>query len=99
MRNEVKYFANFQHMAARDARPRDEGDTMPVAFTEQQFGLLPSVGDYVSIQNAETGASFSGKVQSRLFSYIQPQGNSDAHCLINIVVADTDDDWGLLIKE
>ena len=95
----MKYYVNYQYMAAGDARPRDEGDTMPVHFTEQQFGMIPAVGDYVNIQNAETEANFAGKVRSRLFTYLQPEGTDDAHCLINIVVADTDDDWGLLIKE
>ena len=62
--------------------------------------VLPNVGDYVSIDNsARNGehATFHGKVRSRLFTYIcTPQ---EVHCAVNIVVEDTDDDWGMLVKE
>lgn len=40
---------------------------------------------------------FSGKVRTRFFRYIR---SADAiHCLVNIVIEDTDDDWGGRVKE
>jgi hypothetical protein len=43
-------------------------------------------------------SSFSGKVRSRLFNYIRTSPD-DVFCHVNIIVEDTNDDWGKLIKE
>jgi len=43
-------------------------------------------------------AAFSGKVRSRYFRYIRIS-NDDITCLINIVVEETSDDLGKLVKE
>jgi hypothetical protein len=41
---------------------------------------------------------FTGKVRSRLFSYIRVS-DGEIFYNVNIVVEETDDDWGKLIKE
>lgn len=92
----MKYYLNYQHQPKNAARPLDQGLAIKLEVDETQFALLPNVGDFVSLDNSLLEgdmASFSGRVKSRLFSYIA--GN----CMINIVVAETDDDWGQLIKE
>jgi len=42
-------------------------------------------------------ASFAGKVRSRLFRYIRTEHG--LMCLVNIVIEDTKDDWGKLVRE
>lgn len=44
------------------------------------------------------GTSFSGKVRSRLFRYFSGT-EVEATCAVNVVVEDSNDDWGKLIKE
>jgi hypothetical protein len=41
--------------------------------------------------------AFSGRVKSRLFTYSRV--SEDVFCTVNIVVEETTDDWGMLIKE
>jgi hypothetical protein len=96
----MEYFVEFQHMPKGHDRPLDEGETMPIKMDQNSFGMIPAVGDYVSIQGivgGKTVKSFAGKVRSRLFSFIR--ADELRTCTINIVVEDDDDDWGKLIKE
>lgn len=88
----MKYYVTFQQMG-QHGRPIDHPSTAD--FETDGAGMLPNVGDYVIVQplgNPEA-PSYQGKVASRLFSYL------GENCGVNIVVADTDDDWGKLIKE
>lgn len=97
----MKYYIDYQHMPKGAARPLDEGNVVPIEASDKNgLVVLPDVGDYVNIQFADSGGGFSGKVRSRLFNYIA-SGDSkfETTCAVNIVVEDTDDDWGKLIKE
>ena len=89
-----RFSANFQMMPKGASRPLDDGQAVDLATDDQGFLLLPSVGDFVHVdQSLKDGAVFSGRVRSRLFSYLGDIG------LVNIVLEETDDDWGELIKE
>lgn len=98
----MKYSIDYQYLPKNAQRPQDDGEIVGIAATtDTGLVLLPNVGDYVQIENSADGgerSSFSGKVKSRLFRYIR---NSDdtVFCQVNIVVEETADDWGILIKE
>ena len=93
----MDYFIEAQFLPKGADRPLDQGLTLGVKTDDQGFAVLPAVGDYVHVgpglDDTEGREQFSGKVVSRLFTYL---GKS---CGVNIVVAETDDDWGKLIKE
>lgn len=97
----MKYSIDFQLLAKGAARPSDDGEVVGIeANDESGTVVIPNVGDYVQIDNsADRGqrVSFSGKVRSRLFRYIRTP--NEVICAVNIVVEDTDDDWGQLVKE
>lgn len=98
----VKYLIEYQHMPAGSTRPLDDGEIVGIEASDSgDFAVLPNVGDYVSVDNSgdseEERPSFSGKVRSRLFRYIRTEHG--LMCLVNIVVEDTKDDWGKLVKE
>jgi hypothetical protein len=98
----MKYFIDYQHMPRGAERPLDNGSVVPIEANDKNgLVVLPDVGDYVSIQFARGEAEgFDGKVRSRLFRYIADSTNEiETSCVVNIVVEDTDDDWGKLIKE
>lgn len=97
----MKYFVDYQYLPKRAARPHDDGEMMPIEISgEHPQSLLPNVGDFVHITNIGGGdhANFSGRVRSRLFRYLRAEG-VEPTCAVNIVVEETDDDWGLLVKE
>jgi hypothetical protein len=97
----VKYFIDYQYMPKDAARPKDDGEVIPILATDKSGTvILPNVGDYVEVQ-VKAGAKFSGKVRSRLFRYIGDDNDRSAEplCMVNIVVAQTADDWGRLVKE
>jgi hypothetical protein len=89
----VKYYVTFQQMG-QNGRPIDHPSTAD--FGTDGAGMLPNVGDYVTIMPVgnSDAPSYEGKVASRLFRYL-----GENSCGVNIVVADTEDDWGKLIKE
>lgn len=98
----MKYFVDFQQMPKGAGRPLDEGEVVPIEISASNDpALIPNVGDYVQVENSmyrgEARASFTGKVRSRLFRYICT--NDESNCAVTIVVEDTDDDWGKLVKE
>lgn len=91
----MRYFLNYQYLPKNSVRPRDDGETIQIDIQADGHAILPNVGDYVEIEGGTTGgSSFDGVVKSRLFRYIA----GDA-CAINIVVEETDVDWGALVKE
>jgi len=98
----MKYGIDYQFLAKGASRPTDDGEIVGIAATDETGTvILPNVGDYVHIDNSADGgqrSSFSGKVRSRLFNYIRTSPE-DVFCHVNIIVEDTDDDWGKLIKE
>ena len=86
-------------MAKGAARPSDDGDWNIEATDKSGTVIIPNVGDFVHIDGAcQKDTRFSGKVRSRLFSYIR-MSDGDTICSINIVVEETDDNWDKLIKE
>lgn len=97
----MKYSIDYQYLRKGAARPSDDGEVVGIEATDSSgIVLLPSIGDYVHIDNSMDGGErlqFQGKVKSKLFRYIRTP--DDIICGVNIVVEETDDDWGLLIKE
>lgn len=97
----MKYFVDYQHMSKGSSRPSDNGEVVPIEISsEGDPSILPNVGDFVQIDNSmhgENRSSFAGKVRSRLFRYICSK--NDTNCAVTIVVEQTDDDWGMLVKE
>ena len=97
----MKYHLNYQQMHKGAKRPSDDEEaTVRVEVSsEGGFALLPIVGDFVHIDNSSTDMdSVNGRVRSRLFTYYLNTPSED-NCIINIVIEDTDDDWGALIKK
>jgi hypothetical protein len=98
----VKYLIDYQYLGKGDSRPLDDGEIVGIEATDESgVVVLPDVGDYVSIDNSYNGgerSNFRGKVRSRLFRYIRTK-DEDVTCLVNIVIEETDDDWGKLVKE
>ncbi len=95
----MNYSLTYQYMPSGNARPEDGGETIELNTSDDpcSFYLIPNIGDYVEIQNPADGDSFAGMVKSRLFNYFRTDGNN--LCRINIVIEETGDDWGVLIKE
>ena len=88
-------------MAKGSSRPSDDGEVLPIEISSSgDPSILPNVGDFVLIDNSMhhgERSSFEGRVRSRLFSYIS--GKNETNCAVTIVVEETDDDWGKLVKE
>lgn len=99
----MKYGIDYQYLPKGAQRPQDHGEIVGIKVTDDEgvvLPILPNVGDYVEIHNAADGgqrSSFSGKVRSRLFRYTRVP--NEVICQVNIVVEETSDDWGKLIKE
>ena len=94
----MKYLIDYQYLPKGAARPRDDGEVAPIEIDDTGYALIPNVGDFVQVEASTiNGNSFSGRVKSRLFRHIRtPPQNT---CAVMIVVEETDDDWGMLIKE
>lgn len=88
----MKYYVNFQQMGA-NGRPIDHPSSAD--FETDDSGMIPNVGDFVQVEPIDQpdAPRYSSRVKSRLFRYMAQS------CGINIVVEDTEDDWGALIKE
>ena len=98
----MKYNIAYQYIPEGSPRPHDDGQIVPIEATDESgMVLLPNVGDYVQIDNSwkriGDHATFSGKVRSRIFRYVFTEEKS--FCQVDIVIEDTDDNWGLIIKE
>ena len=97
----MKYFVDYQYLPKGAARPIDNGEVVPIEISAgRDPAILPNVGDYVHIDNTifgEDRKSFSGKVRSRYFRYICSK--EETNCTVNVVVEQTDEDFGKLVKE
>jgi hypothetical protein len=98
----MEYSIGYQHLPKGASRPIGDGKIVAIK-ADDEFGPLPlpNVGDFVHINNSAAGASrssFQGRVRSRLFRYIR-LNDERIFCHVNIIVEDTDDDWGMLIQE
>ncbi|NKI96641.1 hypothetical protein [Rhizobacter sp. SG703] len=96
----MKYFVDFQHHHAGSPRPSDDGPAAPIEFDPSEASaIVPNVGDYVQLLAlGGNAAQFSGKVSSRLFRYFVSEDGVQS-VQVNVVVKDTEDDWGQLVKE
>lgn len=97
----MKYTIDYQYLAKGALRPTDDGEIVGIQATDTTGTvILPNVGDYVHIDNSADGgerSDFSGRVRSRAFLYTR--SGDDIFCHVNVVVEETDDDWGKLIKQ
>jgi len=94
----MKYGIDYQYLPKGAARPLDDGEVVAIETDDTGYALVPNVGDFVNIDASTTeGNSFHGRVKSRLFTYVLTP--SQKYCSVNIVVEETDDDWGMLVKE
>lgn len=92
------YGYDYQYLPRGNLRPIDDGDIVSCSSEDNTLLILPNVGDYVNISNDESRSSFSGVVKTKLFNYVRIN-DDHVHCIINIVVEETDADWDSLIKE
>lgn len=93
----MRYYAQYQYRPTGRDRPLDEGMMFDITSENGELILLPNVGDYISI-SGEGG--LRGIVETRMFSYAVFKDNpKETACIINVVVGDTDTNWGRLIKE
>jgi hypothetical protein len=92
------YGYDYQYLPKGNSRPIDDGDIVSCSSEENALLILPNVGDYVNISNDDSRSSFSGVVKTKLFNYVRIN-DDHVHCIINIVVEESDLDWGSLIKE
>lgn len=92
------YSYDYQFLPKGHDRPLDDGDVVGCKTDDNPLLMLPNVGDFVHINNQKPRTSFFGKVKSRLFMYVRIS-EDHVHCSVNIVVEETDDNWGALIKE
>ena len=94
----MKYLIDYQYLPKGAARPLDAGEVVAIEIDDTGYALVPNVGDFIQVDAGTIdGNSFHGRVKSRLFRHFQtPPQNT---CAVMIVVEETDDDWGILIKE
>jgi hypothetical protein len=83
-------------------RPSDDGEVVTITATDKSGTvIIPNVGDFVHIDTFDENdprTKFSGRVRTRLFTYFR-HSSDDTFCHVNIVVEETDYNWGELIKE
>ncbi len=94
----IKYSVEYQQLAKGRHRPSDNGEIVGIKATDESgLVIIPNIGDFVQIDECKDRAGCMGKVKSRAFFY---SWTSDEQlcCHVNIVVEETDDDWGKLIK-
>jgi len=95
----MNYTVNYQYHPKTSARPHDDGEVVPFNIkSKDELVLLPNLGDYVHVGATNDYDGFYGEVSSRLFNY-QETSTGEVYCNINIVVKETAQDFGLLIKE
>jgi hypothetical protein len=93
MESLVKYGIDYRYLPKGGATPVDNTQPVDVEVDQDQFALIPNVGDYVDFPGDDPGmrnVPLKGKVRSRLFRYVMN------YCYVTIVVEDTDDDWAKL---
>tara|TARA_R110002110_G_scaffold78748_4_gene206302 strand:- start:38 stop:373 length:336 start_codon:yes stop_codon:yes gene_type:complete len=106
----IVHHIQYQPLKAGADRPEDWGSCHAYSIEgNSAVCQLPQVGDFVNLVPlgaSDQYLSFSGKVRSRLFTqFTHVHGSSgqeepnEIHIGVNIVVEETNDDWGKLIKE
>jgi hypothetical protein len=97
----MQYVIDYQYLPKGAVRPRDNGQVISINATDKSgIVVLPNVGDFVHIDNSgesKQRSDFIGRVRSRAFFYTRT--HDDVFCYVNIVVEETDDDWGMLINQ
>ncbi|ELR65852.1 hypothetical protein C942_00939 [Photobacterium marinum] len=99
----MEYSIDYQYLPRGRTRPIDSGEVVGIKLDDKSgVVVLPNVGDFVHIDNSldiDGRESFSGKVKSKLFSYLR-SSNGKVYCHVNIVVEDDEEsNWESLIKE
>jgi hypothetical protein len=99
----MKYSVEYQQLPKGAKRPIDDGEIVGIKSSDEIGPLpLPNVGDFVHIDNSLDGgqrSSFKGRVRSRMFRYIRGRDDEEMSCHVNIIVEETDDNWGMLSKQ
>lgn len=86
----MKYGIDYRYLPKGASTPIDNTEPVDVEADDDQFALVPAVGDYVDIPGDDPGmrnVPIKGKVRSRLYRYVM------GYCYITIVVEETDEDW------
>jgi hypothetical protein len=85
----VKYGIDYRYLA-KDGTLKDNTRQVDVEVDQEQFALIPNLGDYVDIPAEDDdirNVPLRGCVRSRLFRYVL------GYCYITIVVEDCTVDW------
>ena len=94
----MKYYINIQYRPKHRERPEDEPMMVDIRSENGDFTPIPNMGDHVvftrPIGNGNKSQQIEGVVENRLFTYLVQD-----ICTVNIVVTDSDTDFGILIKE
>lgn len=91
----MRYKIEFQYKPEGSPRPYDES-YKTVTMESGGTALIPNVGDFILVTDSK-GTALEGVVATRLFNYVNL--GQDDWCIVNIVVTDTDVDFGTLLKE
>jgi hypothetical protein len=94
----MRHTVQFQFRPKGSSRPLDESQDFDLP--EDQPLNLPAVGDHVYLSGHSWGREAALMVESRLFSYISLDASAErVTCMINIVLTESETDFGLLLKE
>lgn len=86
----MKYGIDYRYLAKGSNTLQDNTRQVDVEVDEDQFALIPTVGDYVDMPKEDEdirSVALRGRVRSRLFHYLL------GYCYITIVVEDFDEPW------
>ena len=86
----MKYGIDYRYLAKGATAPTDNTRQVDVEVDENQFALIPNVGDYVDIPAEDEdirNVPLRGRVRTRLFRYVL------GYCYVTIVVEDFDEAW------
>lgn len=86
----MKYGIDYRYLAKGSTTLQDNTRQVDVEVDEDQFALIPNVGDYVDMPKEDDdirSVALRGRVRSRLFHYLL------GYCYITIVVEDFDEPW------
>lgn len=86
----MKYGIDFRFLPKGAAALQDNRHQIDVEVDEEQFALIPNVGDFVDYpaeDNDIRDMDIKGKVRSRCFRYVL------GYCYVTVVVEETDETW------
>ena len=89
----MKYGIDYRYLKKGTNVLADNTRQVDVEVDEEQFALIPNVGDYVDIPTETDDireVALRGRVRSRLFHYLL------GYCYVTIVVEDFDEPWSTI---